>query len=143
MADIPKVVTAKVAARFVGLSESTLAKLRLNGNGPVYCKLGRRVVYRPADLEQWLQSRTTRDTSDADARFLKALTAAHPRRLADMTNPTRAKDAVACFMETEERRQRGRRSASEGRLCVKTEENVPASGEHRAVASANGGVRKQ
>src|SRR5215467_400063 len=107
MADIPKVVTAKVAARFVGLSESTLAKLRLNGNGPVYCK-----------LEQWLQSRTTRDTSDADARFLRALTAAHPRRLADMTNPTRAKDAVACFMEIEE-----------GRLCVKTEENVPASGE--------------
>ena len=132
MADIPKVVTAKVAARFVGLSESTLAKLRLNGNGPIYCKLGRRVVYRPADLEQWLQSRTTRDTSDADARFLRALTAAHPRRLADMTNPTRAKDAVACFMEIEE-----------GRLCVKTEENVPASGEHRAVASANGGVRKQ
>jgi predicted DNA-binding transcriptional regulator AlpA len=79
MADLPKVVTAKVAARFVGLSESTLAKLRLNGNGPVYCKLGRRVVYRPADLEQWLQSRTTRDTSDADARFLKALTVAHPR----------------------------------------------------------------
>ena len=76
---LPKVVTAKVAARFVGLSESTLAKLRLNGNGPVYCKLGRRVVYRPADLEQWLQSRTARDTSDADARFLKALTVAHPR----------------------------------------------------------------
>src|SRR3954463_10113913 len=48
---LPKVVTAKVAARYVGLSESTLAKLRLNGNGPVYCKLGRRVVYRPADLE--------------------------------------------------------------------------------------------
>ena len=63
----------------VGLSESTLAKLRLNGNGPVYCKLGRRVVYRLADLEQWLQSRTVRDTSDADARFLKALTVAHPR----------------------------------------------------------------
>jgi predicted DNA-binding transcriptional regulator AlpA len=79
MADMPKVITAKVAARFVGLSESTLAKLRLNGNGPVYCKLGRRVVYRPADLEQWLQSRTARDTSDADARFLKALTVAHPR----------------------------------------------------------------
>ena len=46
-----KVITAKAAARFVGLSESTLAKLRLNGNGPTYCKLGRRVVYRPADLE--------------------------------------------------------------------------------------------
>ena len=122
MADIPKVVTAKVAARFVGLSESTLAKLRLNGNGPVYCKLGRRVVYRPADLEQWLQSRTTRDTSDADARFLSALTAAHPRRLADMTNPTRAKDAVAGSTEIDERRQRGRHSPSDGRPLVKSGE---------------------
>jgi predicted DNA-binding transcriptional regulator AlpA len=74
-----KVLPAKEAAQLVGLSESTLAKLRLNGNGPIYCKLGRRVVYRPADLEQWLQSRTARDTSDADARFLKALTLAHPR----------------------------------------------------------------
>ena len=75
----PKVVPAREAARLVGLSDSTLAKLRLNGNGPTYCKLGRRVVYRPSDLEQWLQSRTTRDTSDADARFLKALTVVHPR----------------------------------------------------------------
>ena len=74
MSDLPKVVSTKIAARLVGLSESTLAKLRLTGNGPVYCKLGRRVVYRPSDLEQWLQSRTTRDTSDAEARFLKALT---------------------------------------------------------------------
>ena len=74
-----KVLSAGEAARVVGLSESTLAKLRLNGNGPVYCKLGRRVVYRVADLDQWLQSRTTRDTTDADARFLRALTAAHTR----------------------------------------------------------------
>ena len=77
--DPPKVVAAVEAARLVGLSASTLAKLRLNGNGPAYCKLGRRVLYRPADLETWLQSRITRDTSDADARFLKALTIAHPR----------------------------------------------------------------
>jgi predicted DNA-binding transcriptional regulator AlpA len=76
---MPKVVTAKVAARYVGLAESTLAKLRLNGHGPIYCKLGRRVVYRPTDLDKWLESRTTRDTSDADSRFLKALTIAHPR----------------------------------------------------------------
>jgi predicted DNA-binding transcriptional regulator AlpA len=79
MPDLPKVISTKTAAHFIGLSESTLAKLRLNGNGPIYCKLGRRVVYRPSDLEQWLESRTARDTSDADARFLRALTAAHPR----------------------------------------------------------------
>ena len=79
MEELSTVITASQAAKLVGLSESTLAKLRLNGNGPLYCKLGRRVVYRPADLEQWLQSRTARDTSDADARFLRALTVAHPR----------------------------------------------------------------
>ena len=72
-------LTAYEAAKVLGLAPSTLAKLRLNGNGPTYCKLGRRVVYRRADLEQWLESRTTRDTSDADARFLRALTAAHQR----------------------------------------------------------------
>ena len=76
---LPNVVTARAAAKLVGLSESTLAKLRLNGNGPPYCKLGRRVVYRPSDLDAWLASRVTRDTSDADARFLKALTTAHGR----------------------------------------------------------------
>jgi hypothetical protein len=43
-------------------------------------------------------------------------------RLSDMTNLTRAKDAIACFMETEERRQRGRHSPLEGHPCVKTEE---------------------
>lgn len=79
MTSVARVITTAEAARVLGLSESTLAKMRLNGNGPIYCKLGRRVVYRSSDLEQWLQSRTTRDTSDADARFLKALTVAHPR----------------------------------------------------------------
>ena len=41
-------------------------------------------------------------------------------RLSDMTNLTRAKDAVTFFIETEERRQRRRHSPLEGRLCVKT-----------------------
>jgi hypothetical protein len=41
-------------------------------------------------------------------------------RVSDITNLTRAKDAVACSIETEGRRQRGRHSPSEGRLCVKT-----------------------
>ena len=79
MSDYTLTFTADEAAKMLGLAASTLAKLRLNGNGPTYCKLGRRVVYRRGDLEQWLQSRTTRDTSDANARFLKALTAAHSR----------------------------------------------------------------
>jgi predicted DNA-binding transcriptional regulator AlpA len=67
-------LTAGEAAKVLGLASSTLAKLRLSGNGPVYCKLGRRVVYRREDLEVWLESRVTRDTSDADARLPKSLT---------------------------------------------------------------------
>jgi hypothetical protein len=63
------------AARFCGLAESTLAKLRLGGNGPVYCKLGRRVVYRPDDLTAWLETRIARDTADAEARLPKSLVA--------------------------------------------------------------------
>jgi predicted DNA-binding transcriptional regulator AlpA len=68
------------AARFVGLSASTLAKLRLNGNGPIYCKLGRRVVYRRADLEAWLESRIARNTTEASDKLLHALTVAHLNR---------------------------------------------------------------
>jgi hypothetical protein len=72
--DNPITLTADAAAELLGLATSTLAKLRLSGNGPVYCKLGRRVVYRREDLEAWLESRVVRNTSDADARLPKSLT---------------------------------------------------------------------
>jgi hypothetical protein len=70
----PVTLNAAQAAAVLGLAPSTLAKLRLSGDGPVYCKLGRRVVYRPADLEAWLKSRVARDTSDAGVRLPKSLT---------------------------------------------------------------------
>jgi predicted DNA-binding transcriptional regulator AlpA len=66
------------AAKFVGLATSTLAKMRLSGDGPIYCKLGRRVVCRREDLEAWLESRVARNTSDADARLPKSLTSRQP-----------------------------------------------------------------
>ena len=40
MSDVMKVVPARAAAKLVGLSESTLAKMRLNGNGPIYLQAG-------------------------------------------------------------------------------------------------------
>jgi predicted DNA-binding transcriptional regulator AlpA len=45
-----RVMAANDAAKRVGLSASTLAKLRLKGAGPAFSKLGRRVVYRQQDL---------------------------------------------------------------------------------------------
>jgi hypothetical protein len=40
-------------------------------------------------------------------------------RLSDMTNITRAKDAITCFLETVRRRGRGRQSQLEARPCAK------------------------
>lgn len=52
------------AAERLGLSKSTLAKMRLSGEGPPYVKLGRRVGYILADLDEWVQSKRHRSTSE-------------------------------------------------------------------------------
>ncbi|GMB82858.1 hypothetical protein NN6n1_36410 [Shinella zoogloeoides] len=53
------------AANYVGVSASTLNKLRLAGGGPEYIKLGKSVVYDPADLDAWLASNRRSSTSAA------------------------------------------------------------------------------
>ncbi|NEI37087.1 helix-turn-helix domain-containing protein [Rhizobium leguminosarum] len=53
------------AADYTGVSASTLHKLRLTGGGPAYIKLGKTVVYDPADLDSWLQAHRRRSTSVA------------------------------------------------------------------------------
>jgi Helix-turn-helix domain len=45
------------AAGFLGLKPQTLRNMRHYGEGPIYHKLGRRVVYRIADLEKYLAER--------------------------------------------------------------------------------------
>ena len=52
------------AATYCGSSASTFEKLRLTGGGPIYSKIGRRVVYRIDDLDVWLASNRRRSTSD-------------------------------------------------------------------------------
>jgi len=47
-----RMLPAREAADFSGLSKSTLDKMRVFGGGPPYLKIGRRVVYDPADLDQ-------------------------------------------------------------------------------------------
>ena len=51
------------AAFYVGTSVSTLEKLRLTGGGPRYIKLGKAVVYDPADLDAWLSANRRKSTS--------------------------------------------------------------------------------
>jgi len=53
------------AANYVALAESTLTKMRLTGDGPLFVKVGpRAVAYRKADLDAWLDARVRRSTSD-------------------------------------------------------------------------------
>jgi predicted DNA-binding transcriptional regulator AlpA len=56
---------APEAAGYLGLSTSTLAKMRLRGDGPPYLKAGRRIViYDLHDLEEWLDARRRQSTSE-------------------------------------------------------------------------------
>jgi predicted DNA-binding transcriptional regulator AlpA len=55
------------AARYLGLSISLLEKMRLQGRGPRYLKLGGRVFYRRADLDAYLDAAVV-ETTDSRAR---------------------------------------------------------------------------
>ncbi|RUV07450.1 DNA-binding protein [Mesorhizobium sp. M1A.F.Ca.IN.020.03.2.1] len=63
--EAPKTLRTDGAARYVGLSVSTLEKLRLTGAGPEYIKLGRTVVYKPEDLDAWIDGNRRKSTSVA------------------------------------------------------------------------------
>lgn len=47
------------AARYIGISESTLARLRMRCNrhaGPRYSKVAGCIIYRKSDLDHWLKA---------------------------------------------------------------------------------------
>ncbi len=62
------VLNADQAAMHLGLSKSTLAKLRLYGGGPAFSKLGRRVVYLPKDLHDWVNANRFHSTAEYQTR---------------------------------------------------------------------------
>ena len=55
------------AAEYLGLGKSTLDKLRVAGGGPVFIKIGKRVVYDPADLDAWFAAHKRTSISDSTA----------------------------------------------------------------------------
>jgi excisionase family DNA binding protein len=58
-------LTSKEAARYLNLSSSTLAKLRVAGGGPAYAKAGRKVLYCRGDLDGWVTTHSRASTSDS------------------------------------------------------------------------------
>jgi predicted DNA-binding transcriptional regulator AlpA len=60
-----RVLRQREAARFLGLAESTVEKLRLTGAGPRFVKLGARAVgYDRDDLVKWIEARKVANTSE-------------------------------------------------------------------------------
>ena len=60
----PRFVRTHDAAAFLGLSGRTLEKHRCTGTGPLFRKLGGRVVYAIEDLEAWAAERVRQSTSE-------------------------------------------------------------------------------
>ncbi len=60
----PLLPVEEAAAFLGGISKSWLDKSRLNGRGPRYVKVGRRVMYDVADLQAWLTGRKQDHTTE-------------------------------------------------------------------------------
>lgn len=60
----PRFLTTPDAAKRVGLSHRTLEKHRCYGTGPVYRKLGGRVLYAIDELDAWVELGRRTSTSD-------------------------------------------------------------------------------
>jgi excisionase family DNA binding protein len=54
----------KQAAGYLNLSQRYLEKLRVSGNGPPFSKIGKCVRYRTSDLDEFIERKTIRSTSD-------------------------------------------------------------------------------
>ncbi|WP_234730000.1 helix-turn-helix transcriptional regulator [Acidocella facilis] len=83
-------VRTEEAAKLLGLSPRTLEKYRCHGTGPIFRKLGGRVVYTIDDLETWADGAACQSTSDP--RYVDARDAGRmksPVRLAAASVPQR------------------------------------------------------
>ena len=55
---LPSLLTSQQVSAYLGVDECTLYTLRTHGQGPRYIKFGRKIRYRAADVEAWLESHT-------------------------------------------------------------------------------------
>jgi hypothetical protein len=49
------------------VAPATLAQKRVHGGGPTFLKFGRRVLYRPSALRQWVDAKTREQSSTSQA----------------------------------------------------------------------------
>ncbi|WP_229052593.1 AlpA family transcriptional regulator [Aeromicrobium sp. Leaf350] len=60
---IEQLLSPGYLAEHLGVSEGQLAQMRYLGTGPTYVKVGTRVRYALADVEEWLRGHRRTQTS--------------------------------------------------------------------------------
>ncbi len=70
------------ASKLAALSESSLEKRRVSGDGPPFIKIGRRVLYYPSDIRRWLESKKRVSTSDKGVAAASKLRKTQPGEVA-------------------------------------------------------------
>ena len=63
-----QLLTIKEVAEMLQLAELTVHRLKQNGKLP-YVRIGHAVRYRPSDVADFIDSRTTREEPEADYRY--------------------------------------------------------------------------
>lgn len=56
-------LTVEQAAQYLACGVSTLNKMRITGGGPIFIKIGARVAYRVADLDQFVERHRVKSTA--------------------------------------------------------------------------------
>jgi hypothetical protein len=58
----------KAAAKILKQSERTLERWRVQGTGPAFRKIGKKALYSPSDLRDFIDRQRRTSTSDSGAR---------------------------------------------------------------------------
>ena len=65
--DVTVFLTPDEAAKVLRTSVRSLERRRVEGNGPQFVKLGRRVLYRPEDIDAWACDHSFASTAEVEA----------------------------------------------------------------------------
>jgi excisionase family DNA binding protein len=58
-------ITGYEAAEYIGVTQRTMERWRVTGDGPRFLKIGRHCLYRRGDLNAWVDARVFENTADA------------------------------------------------------------------------------
>ncbi len=59
-----QLLTQQRLSDLIDVSERTLERWRVEGSGPVFCRAGRKVLYRLEDIDDWLAASRRKSTSE-------------------------------------------------------------------------------